>query len=117
MASTNDANNTTPLHDLENNHEKSAQPEPDISGDTEKGPEGSQESFPGDKPDDRDVTKSEDAGPPDGGSAAWLVILGAWCCSFSAPGWINSTCYDLLLYDAFKPLCFSCEVSSGHVID
>ncbi|KAH6666085.1 major facilitator superfamily domain-containing protein [Halenospora varia] len=28
--------------------------------------------------------------PPDGGAAAWLVVLGAWCCSFSSPGWINS---------------------------
>ena len=35
--------------------------------------------------------KVEDTGPPDGGSAAWLVVLGAWCCSFSSPGWINST--------------------------
>ncbi|KAL5358545.1 major facilitator superfamily domain-containing protein [Aspergillus floccosus] len=28
--------------------------------------------------------------PPDGGLNAWLVVLGAWCCSFSSPGWINS---------------------------
>ena len=27
---------------------------------------------------------------PDGGTAAWLVILGAWCASFCAYGWINS---------------------------
>ncbi len=37
------------------------------------------------------LEKTEDTGPPDGGSAAWLVLLGAWCCSFSSPGWINST--------------------------
>ncbi|KAH7303926.1 major facilitator superfamily domain-containing protein [Stachybotrys elegans] len=27
---------------------------------------------------------------PDGGAAAWLVILGAWCASFCAYGWINT---------------------------
>jgi hypothetical protein len=36
------------------------------------------------------TAKVEDASPPDGGAAAWLVVLGAWCCSFSSPGWINS---------------------------
>ena len=40
-----------------------------------------------------DVAKSEEAGPPDGGATAWLVVLGAWCCSFSSPGWINSAYY------------------------
>jgi hypothetical protein len=27
---------------------------------------------------------------PDGGLAAWLVILGVWCCSFCSYGWMNS---------------------------
>jgi hypothetical protein len=27
---------------------------------------------------------------PDGGTAAWLVVLGAWCVSFCSYGWINS---------------------------
>lgn len=27
---------------------------------------------------------------PDGGAAAWLVVLGAWCTSFCSFGWINS---------------------------
>lgn len=27
---------------------------------------------------------------PDGGRAAWLVVLGAWCVSFCSYGWINS---------------------------
>jgi hypothetical protein len=27
---------------------------------------------------------------PDGGLAAWLVILGVWCCSFCTYGWMNS---------------------------
>jgi hypothetical protein len=42
-----------------------------------------------------DAAKVEDAGPPDGGTVAWLVVLGAWCCSFSSPGWINSAYYDI----------------------
>ena len=28
--------------------------------------------------------------PPDGGTTAWLVVLGAWCVSFCSYGWINS---------------------------
>ena len=31
------------------------------------------------------------AGPLDRGTTAWLVVLGAWCCSFTSPGWVNST--------------------------
>lgn len=27
---------------------------------------------------------------PDGGTTAWLVVLGAWCTSFCSFGWINS---------------------------
>lgn len=27
---------------------------------------------------------------PDGGLAAWLVVLGAWCTSFCSFGWLNS---------------------------
>lgn len=27
---------------------------------------------------------------PDGGRAAWLVILGNWCTSFCSFGWVNS---------------------------
>lgn len=29
---------------------------------------------------------------PDGGVAAWLVVLGGWCTSFCSFGWINSEC-------------------------
>ncbi|KAI0595153.1 major facilitator superfamily domain-containing protein [Biscogniauxia sp. FL1348] len=32
----------------------------------------------------------EDDECPDGGVTAWLVILGAWCSSFCAYGWVNS---------------------------
>ncbi|KAK8061956.1 major facilitator superfamily transporter [Apiospora phragmitis] len=33
---------------------------------------------------------SEDEEAPDGGAKAWLMILGAWCCSFCSYGWVNS---------------------------
>lgn len=42
-----------------------------------------------------DVAKVEEDGPPDGGAVAWLVVLGAWCCSFTSPGWINSAYYEI----------------------
>lgn len=44
------------------------------------------------------ATKPADNSPPDGGVAAWLVVLGAWCCSLSSPGWINSM-YLQFLHD------------------
>lgn len=28
---------------------------------------------------------------PDGGTAAWIVVFGAWCTSFCSFGWLNST--------------------------
>ena len=28
---------------------------------------------------------------PDGGTTAWLVVLGAWCTAFCSFGWLNST--------------------------
>lgn len=86
MASTGHAENTTlMMHELKNDPEKAAQAESDLGGETEQDPEDASGPIPG------DTTKLEDAGPPDGGAAAWLVVLGAWCCSFSSPGWINST--------------------------
>ncbi|KAI0975858.1 major facilitator superfamily domain-containing protein [Xylaria arbuscula] len=42
------------------------------------------------KPTILDQKPATDAGPPDGGLVAWLVVLGGWCCSFSSPGWVNS---------------------------
>lgn len=53
-----------------------------------------------------DAAKAHDEGPPDGGTAAWMVVLGAWCCSFCSPGWINSmslpvfTCCTVVECDA-----------------
>lgn len=33
---------------------------------------------------------ADDLGKIDGGTTAWLVVLGAWCASFCSYGWINS---------------------------
>lgn len=82
MSSMSSAENSTPVDGLKTDPEKDAKPESDLSDD------GSRGIVPGDKP--GETTKLEDAGPPDGGTAAWLVVLGAWCCSFSSPGWVNS---------------------------
>ena len=46
--------------------------------------------------DDQSSTQEEDSAPvlasdaPDGGLAAWLCVLGAWCTGFCSFGWINS---------------------------
>ncbi|KAI8712741.1 MFS domain-containing protein [Fusarium sp. LHS14.1] len=66
------ADNTTPsMHDP-----KTTPPDSSFGGETERDTEDPRVPVPD--------------GPPDGGTAAWLVVLGAWCCSFSSPGWINS---------------------------
>ncbi|KAH6892948.1 major facilitator superfamily domain-containing protein [Thelonectria olida] len=70
------------------NADKAAQPESAPSSETEQDLEYAREPVSGDKTDD--ATTLQDAGPPDGGATAWLVVLGAWCCSFCSPGWINS---------------------------
>ncbi|KAJ1323050.1 MFS transporter MCT family aspergillic acid transporter [Microdochium nivale] len=38
----------------------------------------------------RNDSDVNDDTPPDGGAAAWLCVLGAWCASFVSYGWINS---------------------------
>jgi hypothetical protein len=43
---------------------------------------------------DKVPEKAVDA--PDGGLTAWLVVLGAFCCGFSGPGWLNSKCSPTL---------------------
>ncbi|KAI2635886.1 major facilitator superfamily domain-containing protein [Hypomontagnella submonticulosa] len=88
MTSMSNPENITPMHDLKTNPEKVAEPESDFGGETERDPEDNRAPIPGDK--SADVTNVKDAGPPDDGAAAWLVVLGAWCCSFSSPGWVNS---------------------------
>ncbi|KAK8000608.1 major facilitator superfamily transporter [Apiospora arundinis] len=37
-----------------------------------------------------DVEDNNEDEAPDGGAKAWLMILGAWCCSFCSYGWVNS---------------------------
>lgn len=90
MTSPDNATQTTFVHSPKTDLEKAAQQESDIDGETEHDPEEARESIFSDKPEDG--TKLEDTGPPDGGATAWLVVVGAWCCSFSSPGWINSRC-------------------------
>ncbi|KAJ6780206.1 hypothetical protein PWT90_01933 [Aphanocladium album] len=34
--------------------------------------------------------QSQPTPPPDGGTTAWLVVLGAWCTAFCSFGWLNS---------------------------
>jgi hypothetical protein len=89
MASTDNVKNTTPMYDLKTEPEHAAQPECELSSETERDPEDARGSIPGDNR--GDATKLENAGPLDGGAVAWLVVLGAWCCSFSSSGWVNST--------------------------
>jgi hypothetical protein len=72
---------------MQNDTEK-AIPDPDIHKKTPHDPQSPTTSDLGDKPDN--VAKPQDDGPPDGGTTVWLVLLGAWCCSFSSPGWTNS---------------------------
>jgi hypothetical protein len=80
MASTETTRNTTSMHDVMTD------------------PENAREPIPGEKPGDASHTvKLDDDGPPDGGVAAWLVVLGAWCCSFSSPGWINNTYFPFVI--------------------
>ena len=41
--------------------------------------------------DNPDISDDDDqTSRPDGGTRAWLMILGTWCCSFCSYGWINS---------------------------
>jgi hypothetical protein len=52
-------------------------------------PDESQLSHGPDNKSDEEVQLQAD-GPPDGGTGAWLAVLGAWCCSFNSFGWMNS---------------------------
>lgn len=90
MASTDNAEMATSTHDNRTDSEKAAQLESAPGSETERDMEDAREPVSGDKTDDATL---QDAGPPDGGTAAWLVVLGAWCCSFCSPGWINSMCF------------------------
>lgn len=90
MNSTGSTANTASMSHLE----KATQPESDLSGDTEREADDVRESIPSVKL--GDSVELDESEPADGGIAAWLVVLGAWCCSLSSAGWINSTYYSLL---------------------
>lgn len=98
MASIDNAENPTPMHELKTDHKNVAKPESQLSDETEQDPENTRGPIPRDE--SGDAAKLNATGPPDGGTAAWLVVLGAWCCSFSSPGWINSMC-SLSLHKPF----------------
>ncbi len=69
--------------------EKAAPAGSDVGDDFQRATDESQLSHrPGSKSDLE--APLEDDAPPDGGTAAWLVVLGGWCCSFNSMGWMNS---------------------------
>lgn len=37
---------------------------------------------------------------PNGGTTAWLVVLGAWCTSFCSFGWVNSMTFPSVMITA-----------------
>lgn len=45
--------------------------------------------------------KPRDGDAPDGGTAASLVVLGAWCISFCSFGWLNSKNMSQFLESCF----------------
>lgn len=56
--------------------------------------------------------KPSGSDPPDGGTVAWLVILGAWCTSFCSFGWLNSIgvfqeYYETELLKSYSPSTIS----------
>lgn len=56
--------------------------------------------------------KGNDA--PDGGTAAWLVILGAWCSAFCSFGWLNCAYTRLVLRHAEYRVLMLIMTSCGH---
>uniref|UniRef100_A0A8H7K4V0 Major facilitator superfamily (MFS) profile domain-containing protein n=1 Tax=Bionectria ochroleuca TaxID=29856 RepID=A0A8H7K4V0_BIOOC len=50
---------------------------------------------------------------PDGGTAAWLVVLGAWCTSFCSFGWLNSVG---IFQEYYQNVLLSSYSSSGPVV-
>lgn len=45
-------------------------------------------------------SQPREGGTPDGGTAAWLVVLGAWCVSFYSFGWLNSRAISPFLMES-----------------
>jgi hypothetical protein len=77
------------MHDDRNDPEKSAPAGSALGSETERELDDAREPAPDDNA-AKPALGLQNAGPPDGGTKAWLVVLGAWCCSFCSPGWINS---------------------------
>lgn len=48
--------------------------------------------YAAEKSDGKHVSQGWGSDAPDGGAAAWLCVLGAWCTSICSFGWINSSC-------------------------
>lgn len=69
--------------------EKAAPTDSDTGEGVFQTPDESQLSHGPDNKSDKEVQLPAD-GPPDGGTGAWLAVLGAWCCSFNSFGWMNS---------------------------
>jgi len=92
MTSTDSAENHTSIHDSNTDAEKALPVESDFSGENESNPPKVREKIPD------DATKTEETSRQDGGAAAWLNVLGAWCCSFSSPGWANSKFFPSFQY-------------------
>lgn len=56
---------------------------------------------------EKPLTPSADL-PPDGGTEAWLVVFGGWCCYLSSYGWLSSigvfqTYYEQDLLRSYSP--------------
>ncbi|KAK3374838.1 major facilitator superfamily domain-containing protein [Podospora didyma] len=82
--------------------EKAAPTDSDTGEGVFQTPDESQLSQGTDNKSDNEVQLQAD-GPPDGGTGAWLALLGAWCCSFNSFGWMNSVGVFQSYYE-FGPL-------------
>lgn len=50
---------------------------------------------------ERTANDPSPTGAPDGGTAAWLVVLGCWCTSFCSFGWLNSISPFTVIYGSW----------------
>jgi hypothetical protein len=94
---------------------------PSLSG-TEKGDDTIQSTHPtvvgidSEKAQPSQPTQPHGADIPDGGLAAWLVVAGVWCTSFSSFGWLSSIgtfqeYYGNVLLSQYSPSTISWIVS------
>ncbi|KAF2805191.1 MFS general substrate transporter [Mytilinidion resinicola] len=88
-----------------------------IEEETEKAESQAGNSNPPSTSHDDDAEKAPEPEPPgsdapDGGAAAWLVVLGTWCASFCSFGWLNSVgvfqeYYQIELLSNYSPSTIS----------